>query len=371
VGIARVIGHNSALLSVKEVNTRTMSISTEELQLAQRNAGMPLEALRWDITPPGLHYLLIHYDIPAVDPQRWRLEIGGRVGRRLVLSLAELQQRERVAVPTTMECAGNGRARMEPRPVSQPWLSEAVGTAVWTGTPLAGLLREAEIDEGAVDVVFTGLDRGVEGGVPQAYERSLPLGEALGADAVLAWGIGDAPLPPQHGFPLRLVVPGWYGMTNVKWLHRITVLDTPFTGYQQARGYRMRTSEDDPGTPVTRMMPRALMRPPGVPDFMTRRRFVAPGTCIVEGRAWSGWGPIERVEVSADGGASWEDAELGDAPGPHAWRGWSYRWHPQAGEHELACRATDAAGNAQPLEAPWNVGGYANNAVQRVAVTVA
>src|SRR5213075_273569 len=116
-------------------------------------------------------------------------------------------------------------------------------------------------------------------------------------------------------------------------------------GYQQVRGYRMRTSEDDPGTPVTRMVPRALMRPPGVPDFMTRRRFVSAEPCVLEGRAWSGHGEIRRVEVSTDGGATWADAKLGDAPGPHAWRAWSHRWEtPAPGEHELLCRATDAAG---------------------------
>src|SRR3954447_160846 len=118
-------------------------ISTEELQLALRNSGMPLEALRWDITPLGLHYLLIHYDIPAVDPAAWRLELDGCVERPLTVSLPELQRRETVTVPVTMECAGNGRARLDPRPISQPWLAEAVGTAAWTGTPLAPLLREA------------------------------------------------------------------------------------------------------------------------------------------------------------------------------------------------------------------------------------
>jgi len=276
-----------------------------------------------------------------------------------------------VTVPVTMECAGNGRARLEPRPVSQPWLTEAVGTAAWTGTPLASLLREAAPSQDAVEVLFSGLDRGVEGGVAQQYERSLPLAEALESDAILAWGIGDVPLPPQHGFPLRLVVPGWYGMTNVKWLERITVLDAPFDGYQQARGYRLRQAEDEPGEPVSRMLPRALMRPPGVPDFMTRRRFVALGPCRLEGRAWSGRGAISRVAVSADGGVTWHDAELGDAPGRFAWRAWSYDWTPAGpGDHELLCRATDAAGSTQPLEPLWNLGGYANNAAQRIPVTV-
>jgi sulfane dehydrogenase subunit SoxC len=346
-------------------------ISSDELQLALRNSGMPLEALRWSITPLGLHYLLIHYDIPVVDVAAWRLELAGCIDRPLVLSLDELKQRETVTVPVTMECAGNGRARLEPRPLSQPWLSEAVGTAAWTGTPLASLLRHAGLADNAVEVVFTALDRGVEGGVPQAYERSLPLSEALESGAILAWGIGDVPLPPQHGFPLRLVVPGWYGMANVKWLRRITVLDVPFDGYQQARGYRMRHSEDEAGEPVTRMLPRALMAPPGVPDFMTRRRFVAVGAHRLEGRAWSGWGEITHVEVSVDGGRSWAKTDLGDTPGRHAWRGWSYLWEPtEPGDRELLCRAFDSAGHVQPLEPDWNLGGYANNAVQRIGVSV-
>jgi DMSO/TMAO reductase YedYZ molybdopterin-dependent catalytic subunit len=347
-------------------------ISTAELQLALRNSGMPLEALRWPLTPLGLHYLLIHYDVPMVDAASWRLELGGLVQRPLTLSLDDLQRRETVTVPVTMECAGNGRAQLDPRPVSQPWLGEAVGTAAWTGTPLAPLLREAGLRDGALEVVFTGLDRGVEGGVPQVYERSLALDEAMGDGVLLAWAIGDVPLPPQHGFPLRLVVPGWYGMTNVKWLQAITVVDTPFAGYQQAHGYRMRRHEDEAGEPVTRMRPRALMAPPGVPDFLTRRRHLEPGPQRLTGRAWSGRGAIARVEVSSDGGATWTDAQLGDSPGPHAWRAWSCDWTPPGpGEYVLACRATDTAGEAQPLEPEWNLGGYENNAVQRIPVVVA
>jgi DMSO/TMAO reductase YedYZ molybdopterin-dependent catalytic subunit len=269
-----------------------------------------------------------------------------------------------------MECAGNGRARMEPHVVSQPWLLEAVGTAEWTGVPVADVLEEAGVPGGAVEVLFTGLDRGVEGGVEQAYERSLTVEEATDG-TLLAYAVNGEPLPPQHGFPLRLVVPGWYGMTSVKWLAAIEVLDEPFAGYQQAVGYRMRTDPDDPGTPVTRIKPRSLMVPPGIPDFMTRERKLEPGPVTIEGRAWSGWGPIEAVEFSADGGASWVPAELGEAPPEGAWRGWSVRWDPRPGEHELCCRARDAAGNAQPVEADWNVGGYANTSVQRVPVTVA
>jgi len=345
-----------------------VSISLEELQLAARNHGMPLEALRHEITPVGLHYLLTHYDIPVVDATDWRLAVGGRVERQLELSLDDLRERETVTAAVTMECAGNGRAQLEPHVVSQPWLAEAVGTAEWTGTPVAPLLAEAGLAGDALEVVFTGLDRGVEGGVEQLYERSLSLADA--GPALLAYACNGEPLPPQHGFPLRLVVPGWYGMTSVKWLQRITVVSEPFEGYQMVTGYRMRRDEDDPGTPVTRIEPRSLMVPPGIPDFMTRRRFLRPGPVRLEGRAWSGWGPVERVEVSVDGGASWTPAQLADPPGPAAWAPWWLDWNAPAGEHELCTRATDATGRSQPAAPPWNVGGYANNAVQRVQLTV-
>jgi DMSO/TMAO reductase YedYZ molybdopterin-dependent catalytic subunit len=330
---------------------------------------MPLEGLRYEITPPGLHYLLIHYDIPAVDPAGFQLEIGGAVERPMTLTLDDLKQRERVAQPITFECAGNGRALLEPRPVSQPWLTEAVGTAEWGGTPLAPLLAEAGPSDNAVELLFSAVDRGVEGGVPQAYERALPVGEV--AHALLAYEMNGAPLPPQHGFPLRLVVPGWYGMQNVKWLTRVTVLEEPFTGYQNAVSYRMYSADGEPGEPVTRMLPRSLMIPPGVPDFMTRVRQLEPGPVTLRGRAWSGHAPIERVEVSTDGGAAFNAAVLDPPLGPNAWRGWSFDWDAEPGEHVLSSRASDSAGNTQPLEPPWNLKGFANNAVQLIAVVVA
>ena len=205
----------------------TPEISLEELRLAGRNHALPLEALRHDITPVGLHYLLIHFDIPHVDAETWRLEIGGLVERPLALTLDELKARPSRTLAVTLECAGNGRALLAPRPISQPWLQEAVGTAEWTGTPLAPLLEEAGLSGAAREVVFTGLDRGVQGDVEHDYERSLPLAEALREEVLLAYAVNGQPLPPQHGFPLRLVVPGWYGMTHVKWLRSITVAEEP------------------------------------------------------------------------------------------------------------------------------------------------
>ena len=349
---------------------RATGITMEELALAARNHGMPLEALRYDVTPVGLHYLLIHFDIPAADETTWRLEVGRRVERPLSLTMEELRKRPRVTAPVTLECAGNGRARFEPRPVSQPWLEEAVGTAEWTGTPLAPLLSEAGAGPGAVEVLFAGADRGVQGGLEHDYERSLPLAEATRSEVLLAWGVNGQPLPPQHGYPLRLVVPGWYGMTSVKWLRRITLLTEPFDGYQQTGTYLIHTSEDDPGTPVTRIQPRSLLLPPGVPEFESRQRFLPPGRHRLSGRAWSGLAPVAGVEVSLDGGARWAPAQLAAQPSPWAWAGWTFEWDAAPGSYELCSRATDAAGNTQPAQVPWNTGGYANNALHRVRVTV-
>jgi DMSO/TMAO reductase YedYZ molybdopterin-dependent catalytic subunit len=340
-----------------------VSISLQELQLAARNHGMPLEALREPVTPVGLHYLLIHYDIPAVDPAAWRLDVAGRE-----YSLDELRALPAHEVVSTMECAGNGRAALEPHVVSQPWLLEAVGTGRWRGVRLRDVVQ---LRGDTVEVLFTGLDRGVEGGEEQLYQRSLAVEDALADDVLVAYDLNGAPLPPQHGFPLRLVVPGWYGMTNVKWLGRIELLDAPFEGYQQASGYRFRTHEDDPGEPVSRIAPRALMVPPGIPDFLTRERRAEPGAHEIVGRAWSGHAPVASVEVSDDGGGTWQAAHLGPPDlGRWAWRSWSFDWHATPGTHVLCCRAADESGRGQPDAPPWNVGGYANNAVQRVVVHV-
>ena len=349
----------------------TEGISLQELQLAARNHGMPLEALRWDVTPIGLHYLLTHYDIPEVDAASWRLEVGGLVERPLSLSLDELRSRPAVEAAVTMECAGNGRAHVEPHVVSQPWLLEAVGTARWRGVRAADLLEDAGVRDDAVEAIFAGLDRGVEGEEEQSYERSLPVDVLTAGDAVLAYEVNGVPLPPQHGFPLRLVVPGWYGMTSVKWLSRITLVAEPFDGYQMRHSYRVRQEEDEAGDPLTTIAPRSLMVPPGIPEFLSRARVVEAGRCEIVGRAWSGMAEIAGVDVSTDGGSTWAAAEVGEATlGRWAWRSWRFVWDAEPGEHELCCRARDTAGNGQPLDPPWNVGGYANNAVQRVGVTV-
>jgi DMSO/TMAO reductase YedYZ molybdopterin-dependent catalytic subunit len=346
----------------------TGPLTFEELQLATRNRGMPLEALRYDLTPTGLHYLLIHFDIPAIDAETWRLGIGGAAANPVELTLDEIRAMPRQTIPVTLECAGNGRARLTPRPMSQPWLYEAIGTAAWTGTPLWPIVEKADLSSAAVELVFTGADRGIQGEIEQDYARSLTLEEARRPEVMLVYEMNGRPLEPQHGFPLRLIVPGWYGMTSVKWLRSIEAVTAPFEGYQQTPGYHYTASADDPGEAVSRVRPRALMIPVGIPDYFSRHRVVDAGRVEVFGRAWSGTGSIERVEVSVDG--VWADASLGIPVGSFAWRPWSYVWDAQRGEHVLSCRATDSTGAIQPTEQPWNHHGYGNNLAQTVPVTV-
>jgi DMSO/TMAO reductase YedYZ molybdopterin-dependent catalytic subunit len=359
-------GRSEALGEAREPTDGPLTF--EELALASRNRAMPLEALGYDVTPTGLHYILVHFDIPAIDPVRWRLRVGGAVASPLELSLDDIRARTRDTHTVTLECAGNGRALLQPRPLSNPWFTGAIGTATWTGTPLSPILDQAGVAGEAVEIAFIGADRGFQGEEEHDYGRSLSVADATRPEVLLAYEMNGRPLEPQHGFPLRLLVPGWYGMTSVKWLTRIEAVTAPFTGYQQAVAYHYKRDADDPGEGVTRIRPRALMIPPGLPDFFTRQRFLDRGRVQLRGRAWSGAGPVARVEVGIDG--NWSDALLADPLGDFAWRAWSFDWHATAGEHQIACRATDTSGETQPLEPPWNYQGMGNNVVQTLTVLV-
>jgi len=189
-------------------------------------------------------------------------------------------------------------------------------------------------------------------------------------DVLLAWAMNGAPLLPQHGYPLRLVVPGWYGMGNVKWLQRIEVMDRPFTGFQQVGTYMYRDRSEDAGVPVSIIRVKSLMVPPGLPDWYTRRRLVEKGPVEIFGRAWSGDGvPVTKVELAVNG--EWRDATLEPPHSKYAWRGWRAVWDANApGDYVLMCRAQDANGDTQPVQQRWDNAGFGNNMVHRVEVTV-
>jgi DMSO/TMAO reductase YedYZ molybdopterin-dependent catalytic subunit len=341
----------------------------EEVLLANRNSGILLETLRHDVTPIGLHYLLNHFDVPYVEGDDWQVEVTGRVKSPRSFTLEEIKALPARTLRVTLECSGNGRAAMAPRSRSMPWHCEAVGTADWTGTPLHRVLDQAGLLDDAVDIAFLGADRGFDRGHEHNYGRSLAKDVAIQDDILLVWAMNGAPLLPQHGFPLRLVVPGWYGMASVKWLDRIEVLAQPYDGFQQVSTYMYRSVPDGPTTPISHIRVKSLLVPPGIPDWYTRRRMVDAGKVRLFGRAWSGAGvPVKRVEVGIDG--KWHEAQLEESKGRYAWRGFHFDWDATAGECELASRATDADGNTQPLETFWDSGGFGNNVVQRMHVIV-
>ena len=294
-----------------------------EMRLANRNSGLLLEALRHDVTPVGLHYLLNHFDVPYVPDDTWRVDISGRVKKPLSLTLDAIKRLPQRTLRVTLECAGNGRAALSPRYPSMPWVHEAVGTAEWTGTPLHYILERVGLFADAIEIAVIGADRGFDRGHEHNYGRSLALTHALSDDVLVVWAMNGQPLPPQHGYPLRLIVPGWYGMASVKWLSQIEALDRPYEGFQQVRTYQYRSAPDGPATPVTRIRVKSLMVPPGIPDFYTRARLVSAGPTHLFGRAWSGGSvPVTRVQVGIDG--VWHGADLDPPQSAFAWCGWRF-----------------------------------------------
>ncbi|WP_339761580.1 sulfite oxidase [uncultured Hoeflea sp.] len=343
--------------------------SQSEVGLANRNSGILLETLALDVTPTGLHYLLTHFDVPLIDESRHKLKFAGAFDTPFELCLDEIRTLPQVTLPVTLECAGNGRSGVSPRSHSMPWAYEAVGTSEWTGTPLKPLIERAGPNSDTMEIAFFGTDYGFDKGVGHYFGRSLTLKQLAELDVMLVHAMNGQPLLPQHGAPLRLIVPGWYGMASVKWLGRIEALTKPFDGFQQVRTYRFRESDEDPGRPVTEMRVKSLMVPPGVPDWGSRKRWLEPGPVTIIGRAWSGGGvPISKVEVDLDG--EWCEARLEPQVSNYAWSKWSCEWKATPGTHVLRCRATDVQGNVQPLDPPWDVAGFANNAAQKVQVFV-
>ncbi len=345
----------------------TSALQVIPLQADPFNAETPLEALAEPLTPTCQFYVRNHFEIPEVDPTVYRLQVGGEVERAIQFTLDDLQQMREQHLVITMECAGNGRATLSPRPAGVPWSVGAVGTARFTGTPLRLVLDEAGLKPDAMELLFVGADRGViSPGRAEPFARSLPRATAHHPDTLLAWAMNDDPLTPDHGYPLRLVVPQWYGVASVKWLVQITALARPFDGYFQREQYcYLGNGDDGERLPLTRMRVRSVIATPADESE------VLCGEVEVAGTAWSGSAPVRSVLVSADGGKTWDQAELGLARSAYSATPWRLRWTPPSpGRHTLLARAQDSAGHIQPLEQAWNCLGYGNNAAHQVEVTV-
>jgi DMSO/TMAO reductase YedYZ molybdopterin-dependent catalytic subunit len=332
------------------------------------NAEAALAALEELITPIDDFYVRSNFPTPEFVPADYRLVITGLVERPLSLSLAELAELPTVTITATMECAGNNRTRMAPIPEGEPWEIGAISTATWTGYRLADLLHRAGIAPGAVEVRFEGADRGVPRGRSETvnFERSLPIDVALDGEVLLVTHMNGAPLTAEHGHPLRVLVPGWYGMSGVKWLRQIEVLAEPFIGHYQTRQYRYYWADlpDEQAPPVRTMRIKSLITSP------ESGTAVPTGAMTIDGVAWCGEAAVIRVELSVDAGP-WQEAELRGTALPHTWRRWRWHW-PGApvGRHSIRVRATAADGTGQPDAPPWNRLGYGNNAVQVTLVNV-
>ena len=339
------------------------------LHVVQReplNAETPLGLLAEPVTPLDTFFVRSNFPVPHIEADHWRLRIDGLVGRPALIGLRDLRALGQAEVTAVMECAGNGRRLMSPVPAGTPWELGAVSTGRFTGVSLADVLRTCAVDPGAVELVFRGADSGVlEDGRTVHFERSLPVDRALDPTTLLAWAMNGQPLTPDHGHPVRLFVPGYYGVASVKWLEQITAVDAPFTGHFQADRYVYRghpTQADE--APVTRMHVRSVIAAPAAGE-------VVSGSVLIRGSAWSGYGGVTRVDVSADGGRTWREARLHAAISARAPALWECEWTPPgAGEFELVARAADSSGAVQPLEPVWNALGYANNVAHRVRVRV-
>jgi DMSO/TMAO reductase YedYZ molybdopterin-dependent catalytic subunit len=331
------------------------------------NAETPLAALAQSLTSLDLVYIRNHFAIPELDVDSWSLEVKGAVGNRVDVSLENLREMPTATVDMVLECAGNGRQMMAPKPPGTPWGMGAVSRARFLGTPLRLLLERVEVADAAAEVIFVGADAGeVEPGRRESFARSLPLDVALGEGPLLAWEINGKPLPVHHGFPLRLVVPGWYGMASVKWLKTITVAERHFQGYFQSEHYVYWNEEGTPdGEPVRHIRPRALILSPSDGDSLSS------GGHGLRGVAWSGHGTIERVLISFDQGGTWSDAHVEAGDGSAAMQKWSFDWiPPQSGRYDIAVRAVDAKGGTQPEASRWNKLGYGNNGPHSISVRV-
>jgi DMSO/TMAO reductase YedYZ molybdopterin-dependent catalytic subunit len=332
----------------------------------------PLEQLGAFITPTKSFYVRTHFPIPKIDKNQWRLRIEGEVEKPFEINFDELSKFESRNIPATLECAGNSRSFLEPKVKGVQWRLGGVGNAEWTGLPLSILLDRAGMKLNGREIIFEGADRGKleDPKAPRGeinFARSIPIEKAR--DVVLAYKMNGDELPPEHGFPVRAIVPGWYAVASVKWLQRIVVTDKPFNGYYQTLDYAFwkREAEQARLVALSELETKAEIIEPSEGQTVS-----ANSNVRVRGAAWTGTGDIARVELSADGGSTWSPAKLFGEPKSGAWRLWEFQWKTPAepGSVTLIARATDSRGGTQPLERDPDRGTYMINHLLPVNVTI-
>ncbi len=332
----------------------------------------PVEYFNTWLTPAEHFFVRNHMHEPStLDASTWKLSIGGEVEKPYTISLAELAKFQAHSLVNTLECAGNGRAFHNPKVPGVQWQKGAVGTGRFSGPRLHELLQRAGVKATGKHVMFRGLDE-VPGKVPP-FIRSIPIEKAMDPDTLIATQLNSAPLPKHNGFPARAMVPGWIGAASCKWLTEIKVLDKEFEGNFMSPGYRMPNHPVKPGeavkpedtNPVTALNVKSIITAPFGGSTVQSR------VLNIKGVAWAGEAEVTRVEVSTDGGASWQAAELGKDHARYAWRFFEYKWRaPKSGDFTILSRATDSQGRTQPTTPVWNPSGYLNNAIDQVRIHV-
>ena len=321
-----------------------------------------------EITPVEHFFVRSHTMIPPVKLTEWKLEIAGLAKTPLSLTLADLRKLPRAEMVSVLECAGNGRAFYQPTVAGAQWRFGSVGNARWTGVRLKDILDKSGVKPGVTQLLLTGADEPL-GSMPK-FQRTVEIAKAMHPDTLLAWEMNGKPLTPEHGFPLRVIAPGWAGDSWVKWLTRIELLDHDFDGFWMKTAYRHPAKHVAPGTavdpkdlvPVTDLNVKSIIAHPG--------DWAVPGMVTVQGVAWSNASPVTKVDISTDNGKNWLPAKLTGTPSKYGFRKWSFAWKASAGQYILLSRATNAAGQTQPIEPEWNPSGYLNNASQPIPVTV-
>jgi DMSO/TMAO reductase YedYZ molybdopterin-dependent catalytic subunit len=323
------------------------------------------------VTPYHSFFVRQHLPRPKVDPASFRLEIGGMVGRKSVLSIADLGKLPQHTVPATLECAGNGRGNFRPRVPGLQWTKGAIGNAEWRGPRVKDVLAAAGASSSAAWISCNGADTGVAR-TPD-FIRSIPMRKAMHEATIIALEMNGAPTPELHGGPARLIVPGWDGASWVKWVTAIDAAAEPDNGFYMNPAYRQPMAPVAPGQ-AARPEDLVFIEGMAVKSFFAKpaqRARLSRAPVNLSGAAWAGENRVTSVQVSTDGGASWKPAKLSRQDFPFAWRTWTFEWSPpRSGFFTLCCRATDSAGRTQPIEAEWNPSGYLYNAIERLGVTV-
>ena len=329
----------------------------------------PQDALDSWLTPNPLFYVRSHFDYPNISKSEgaaWTVTVDGGLGESLPLSILDLKKLPSKTMAVTMECAGNNRSDLDPLVSGNQFANGAISNAIWTGVSLSHVLDTVEINSDSVEILFEGADSGIpEAGYHKSsYLRSLSMDIANDPDIILAYEMNGETLPLEHGFPLRLVVPGWYGMASVKWVKNITAIKEAFHGYFQGKKYVVRY-KDGEEHPLTEMQ---------VKSFVTSHKHgesVHNGMVSLAGLAWGGRSRIETVEVSVDGGKNWREAAISGPSDDYSWQKWSFEWTPETiGHHTLISKAIDSNGKEQPTQSVWNAFGYAVNGLKPICLDI-